>query len=74
MPIPATQYEIRPSQAKKIFRNLLDVSATITVEEQEVIVKLDKRAHNPFWVSSGLAGKPTPMPWFGDKRLVIRFA
>ena len=66
--------EYQRAQAKKIFRNLLDVSATVTVQEREVIVKLDKRAHNPFLVSSGLADKPTPMPWFGNKRLVIRFA
>jgi len=66
--------EYERAQAKKIFRNLLDVSATVTVQEQEVIVKLDKRAHNPFLVSSGLADKPTPMPWFGNKRLVIHFA
>jgi len=66
--------EYQRAQAKKIFRNLLDVSATVVVEDQEVIVKLDKRAHNPFLVSSGLADKPTPMPWFGNKRLVIRFA
>jgi len=66
--------EYQRAQAKKIFRNLLDVSATITVEEQAVVVKLDKRAHNPFLVSSGLADKPTPMPWFGDKQLVICFA
>ncbi len=66
--------EYQRAQAKKIFRNLLDVSATVTVQEQEVIVKLDKRAHNPFLVSSGLADKPTAMPWFGDKRLLIRFA
>ncbi len=66
--------EYQRAQAKKIFRNLLDVSATVTVEKQDVIVKLDKRAHNPFLVSSGLADAPTPMPWFGDKRLVIRCA
>jgi hypothetical protein len=53
---------------------LLDVSATVTIQEQEVIVKLDKRAHNPFLVSSGLADQPTPMPWFGGKRLLIQFA
>ena len=35
---------------------------------------LDKRARNPFLVTSGLAGKPAPMPWFDDKRLLIRFA
>ena len=66
--------EYQRAQAKKIFRNLLDVSATVVMGEQEVIVKLDKRAHNPFLVSSGLADKPTPMPWFGGKSLVIEFA
>ena len=66
--------EYERAQAKKIFRNLLDVSAKVTIQEQEVIVKLDKRAHNPFLVSSGLADESTPMPWFGDKQLVIQFA
>jgi hypothetical protein len=66
--------EYERAQAKKIFRNLLEVSATVTVQEHEVIVKLDKRAHNPFLISSGLAKKPTPMPWFGNKQCVITFA
>ena len=66
--------EYQRAQAKKIFRNLLDVSATVTVQEHEVIVKLDKRAHNPFLISSGLAEKPTAMPWFGNKQCVIDLA
>jgi hypothetical protein len=60
--------------AKKIFRNLLDVSATVEIGEHEVIVTVDKRAHNPYLVGSRLADEPTPMAWFGDKRLVIRFS
>jgi transposase-like protein len=66
--------EYKKAQAKKIFRNLLDVSATVVVEEHHVIVKLDKRAHNPYLVASGLANSPTPMPWFGEKNLVIEFS
>jgi hypothetical protein len=66
--------EYERAQAKKIFRNLLDVSATVIICDHEVVVKLDKRAHNPYLVSSGLAEKPTPMPWFGNKKLVIEFA
>jgi len=62
------------AQAQQIFRKLLDVSATVTVDQREVVVKLDKKSHHPFLVTSGLADKPTPMPWFGDKRLVIKFA
>ena len=66
--------EYERAQAKKIFRNLLDVSANVDIGEKHVIVRLDKRAHNPFLVSSGLAEKPTPMPWSGGKQLVIQFA
>ncbi len=66
--------EYNRSQAKKIFRNLLDVSATVVVEEHRVIVKLDKRAHNPYLVASGLTNSPTPMPWFAGKDMVIEFS
>jgi len=66
--------EYERAQAKKMFRNLLDVSATVTIDEQNVRVVLDKRAHNPFLVAAGLHREPTKMPWFGDKRLVLSFA
>ena len=66
--------EYERAQAKKIFRNLLDVSATVVVNDDEVIVTLDKRAHNPYLVASGLADTPTSMPWCGNKQLIIRFA
>jgi hypothetical protein len=60
-------------QAKRLFRNLLDVSATVEVGDHEVVVTIDKRAHNPFLIASGLADEPTPMPWFGGRSLRIRF-
>jgi len=68
----AREYE--RAQAKKLFRNLLDVSATVSITENQVLVTLDKHAHNPYLVASGLANEPTPMPWFGNKELVINFA
>ena len=66
--------EYQHATAKKIFRNLLDVSATVEVREGDVVVTVDKRAHNPYLVASRLADVPIPMPWFGDKRLGIRFS
>ena len=65
--------EYAKAQAKTIFRNLLDVSATVQIGDEEVIVTLDKRAHNPYLVASGLADDSTPMPWFGNKMMKIRF-
>lgn len=66
--------EYERAQAKKIFRNMLDVSANVTVTPNEVVVTVDKHAHNPYLVASGLADVPTSMPWFGNKTLTIRFA
>lgn len=66
--------EYARAQAKQIFRNLLDVSATVTIADADVTVTLDKRAHNPYLVASRLTDQPTPMPWFGGKSLRLGFA
>src|SRR5207247_9641309 len=66
--------EYSRAQAKTIFRSLLDISATVSIDARQVIVTLDKRAHNPYLLSSGLANSPTPMPWFAGKKLVIEFS
>jgi len=66
--------EYERAQPKTIFRNLLDLSGKVEIEAEHVVVTLDKRAHNPFLVASGLADKPVPMPWCGNKKLLIRFA
>lgn len=61
------------AQAKTLFGNLLDVGATVAIEPSRVVVTLDKRAHNPFLIQSGLADTPTPMPWFADRSLHLEF-
>jgi hypothetical protein len=66
--------EYTHAQAKRIFRNLLDVSGQVEITRTSVVVTLDKRAHNPYLVASGLTNRPTPIPWFGNKKLVILFA
>src|SRR3954454_14116732 len=62
------------AQAKTIDRSLPYVSATVRIGDADVTVTVDKRAHNPYLVASGLADHPTPMPWFGNKPLRIKFA
>jgi len=66
--------EYQRAQPKKIFRNLLDLSARVDIDDRQVVVTLDKRAHLPYLVASGLLDQPTPLPWFGNKLLVIRAA
>lgn len=62
------------AQAKTIFRNLLDLSGKVEITATSAVVTLDKRAHNPYLVASGLIDKSTSMAWFGNKKLLIRLA
>src|SRR5262249_40255945 len=62
------------AETKTRYRDLLDVSATVRIGDADMIVTVDKRAHNPYLVASGLADHPTPMPWLGNRSLKIRFA
>ena len=64
----------RNAEAKTIFPQLLDVSAEVAVEEERVVVTLHKRSPNPSLVASRRADQPTPLLWFGNKRLFLRFA
>jgi hypothetical protein len=64
----------RQAEAKTLFHNLLDLGGSVVVEDQRVVVTVDKRSHNPLLVASRLADESTPMPWFGNKLLFIRFA
>jgi hypothetical protein len=66
--------EYRRATAKKIFANLLDVGGLVDMQDKRIVVTLDKRAHNPYLVDSGLADRPTKVPWLGNRNLLIRFA
>ena len=64
----------RNATAKALSQSLLDVAGEVHIEDTRIVVTLDKRAHNPFLVDSGLANHPTPMPWLEGKELVLAFA
>ena len=66
--------EYQHAQAKKLFRNVLDLSATVQIGDRDVVVRFDKRAHNPYLIASGLTDQTAPMPWFGNKRLRFAFS
>jgi hypothetical protein len=66
--------EYRRATAKKIFNSLLDVGGLVEIDPKQITVTLDKRAHNPYLADAGLADQRTPMPWLGNRDLVIRLS
>lgn len=53
------------AQARHIFRDLIDMPATVTIDEHEVLVDFHRRAHLPIVLASGMLDKPTKIPWWG---------
>ena len=52
------------AQARQIFRDLIDMPATVEVTKTEVIVQFHRRAHLPIVIASGLLNKPVNVPWW----------
>ena len=57
------------AQARQVFRDLVDMPATVSVTDNEVVVRLHRRAHLPIVLASGLLESPVPVPWWGGRPL-----
>jgi hypothetical protein len=54
------------AQARQIFRDLVDMPATVNVTSTEIRVQFHRRAHLPIVMASGLLNAPVTVPWWND--------
>jgi hypothetical protein len=54
------------AQARNIYRDLIDMPATIDVGPAGVVVRFHRRAHLPIVISSGLLDNPVAVPWWNN--------
>jgi hypothetical protein len=57
------------AQAGRIFRDLIDMPATVTLGTSEVTVRFHRRAHLPIIIDSGMLDSPVNVPWWGGRAL-----
>ena len=57
------------AQAGHIFRDLIDMPATVTVGTSEVMVRFHRRAHLPIIIDSGMLDSPVKVPWWNGLTL-----
>jgi len=57
------------AKSRHIFRDFIDATANIHITESEVIVKFQKRAHNPLLIATGFDKIDIKIPWLEGKRL-----
>jgi len=61
------------AKSRHLFRDFIDATAGITITEGEVVVKFQKRAHNPLLLAAGFDQTDSVVPWLGKKRLRLVF-
>jgi len=61
------------ARSRHIFRDLVDATATVSISTQEIIVRFQKRAHNPLLIAAGFDKIDTAVPWLDDKKLRFVF-
>ena len=57
------------AKSRHIFRDFIHATATISLSKDEIQVRFQKRAHNPFLLAAGFHHLNTPVPWIAKKRL-----
>ncbi len=66
-------YGYPTAEFRKIFRDLVRATASVSIEGERIIVRFQKRAHNPMLMNAGIADETTVVPWLGGKRLQLQF-
>ena len=56
---------------QKLFRKFVDTEGSVQIEEDKVRVRLVKRAHNPILKEAGLVGLSKPVPWLGNRPVLL---
>jgi transposase len=61
------------AKSRTVFDHFVDAAATIHITERDLVVRFQKRAHNPLLLAAGLDKTQVPVPWLGRRRLQIVF-
>jgi transposase len=59
------------AKSKHLFRDFIDAAAYIQITENEIVVKFQKRAHNPLLIAAGFNETDIKIPWLENKKLRI---
>ena len=59
------------AKSRHIFRDFVDATAKVIITEKEILVRFQKRTHNPLLIAAGFDKIDVPIPWLGGKRLQL---
>lgn len=60
-------------KSRHLFRDFIDATAALHIDERSIVVQFQKRAHHPLLIAAGFDKTDTRIPWLGNKRLRFQF-
>jgi hypothetical protein len=61
------------AKSQHLFRDFIDATAAVHIGEDEILVRFQKRAHNPLLIAAGFHQTDIRVPWLGGRRLQLIF-
>jgi hypothetical protein len=61
------------AESRHVFRDFIDATASVMITKRDIVVRFQKRAHNPLLLAAQLDKTDVPVPWLGRKRLQLVF-
>jgi hypothetical protein len=59
--------------SRHLFRDFVDATAEVEITESAIVVRYQKRAHNPLLIAAGFDSTEVAIPWLERKRLRLVF-
>ena len=61
------------AKSRTLFRDFVQAIATVHIDAKRIVVRFQKRAHNPLLLGAGFDQKQVRVPWLGNKLLQLVF-
>jgi transposase len=61
------------AKSRHIFRDFIDATATLLISEKNILVRFQKRSHNPFLIAANYDKIHIPIPWLRRKKIQFVF-
>ncbi len=61
------------AKSRTIFNKFVNAPATIITQNNQIVVRLTRRAHNTELRAAGYVGAQGPISWMQDRNLIIEY-
>jgi hypothetical protein len=59
--------------AKQLYRKFVETAGMVEIQPGQIVVRFDKRAHNPLLREAAIGSSSHPVPWLQNRPLVFEF-